>query len=113
MQENSIQTCVTSPPYFQLRDFGSGADQLGMENTPEEFIEKLVEIFRAVRRVLRPDGCLWVNIGDSYDKNNVIGIPWLLAFALRKDRWFVRSEIIWHKTKPNTRKRQRQADQMS
>ena len=65
LEPESVHTCVTSPPYYNLRDYGV-AGQIGNEDTPEEFVEKLVEVFREVRRVLRPDGTLWVNIGDSY-----------------------------------------------
>ena len=131
IQNDSINTCVTSPPYFGLRDYGT-AGQIGIEETPEEYIAKLIAVFREVYRVLRPDGTLWVNIGDSYvgsgkgagdptiGKRNLggryyppkytpkthasgckpkdlIGIPWLLAFALRADGWYLRQDIIWHK----------------
>lgn len=125
LEAESVHTCVTSPPYYNLRDYGV-AGQIGMESTPEEYIDKLVEVFRAVWRVLRPDGTLWVNIGDSYAtrsgaqppaniKNScghtakrppsgykckdLIGIPWMLAFALRADGWYLRQDIIW--AKPN------------
>ena len=105
---DSVHCCVTSPPYFNLRDYGASG-QLGQEATPEEYIKRLVEVFREVRRVLRPDGTLWLNIGDSYtsggrktrdfDKKpkDLIGIPWMLAFALRSDGWYLRQDIIWHK----------------
>ena len=122
------QTCVTSPPYFGLRDYGH-AGQLGLEATPDEYIAAMVEVFRGVRDVLADDGTLWVNIGDSYasggrktrdsdDKleqremdvrptdpigikpKDLIGIPWMLAFALRADGWYLRQEIIWHKPNP-------------
>ena len=131
----SAHTCVTSPPYFGLRDYGVGG-QLGLERTPEEYVAKLVEVFREVRRVLRPDGTLWLNIGDCYagsgkgrladgsscaagkqatNKGSVagrlkktpargckpkdlIGIPWMLAFALRDDGWYLRQDIVWAKT---------------
>lgn len=65
LEPESVHTCATSPPYYNLRDYGA-AGQIGMEETPEEYIAKLVDVFREVRRVLRPDGTLWVNIGDSY-----------------------------------------------
>lgn len=128
-----VNTCVTSPPYFGLRDYGH-IGQIGLEPTPDEFIAKLVAVFREVRRVLRDDGTLWLNIGDSYASNpasggaqsssmtggehkrtpkaggykrpegikpkDLIGIPWLLAFALRDDGWYLRQEIIWHKPNP-------------
>lgn len=65
LNSESVQCCVTSPPYFQLRDYGVDG-QIGLEDTPEEFIAKLVEVFHEVKRVLKPDGTLWVNIADSY-----------------------------------------------
>lgn len=124
LEPESVHTCVTSPPYYNLRDYGV-AGQIGAEATPEEFVEKLVEVFREVRRVLHPDGTLWVNIGDSYATRSgnqpptntrnscghtekrtppgykykdLIGVPWLLAFALRADGWYLRQDIIWNKS---------------
>ena len=133
MPDGIVNTCVTSPPYFGLRDYGH-AGQIGLEQTPEEFIGKLVEVFREVRRVLRDDGTLWVNMGDSYNAHpgqrkttdsiglkqasnegsntapsrhvdgikpkDLIGIPWMLAFALRADGWYLRQDIIWAKPNP-------------
>lgn len=100
-------TCVTSPPYYGLRNYGKDG-QIGLEETPEEYTRRLVEVFREVRRVLKDDGTLWLNIGDSYatkaagavKRKDLNGIPWLLAFALRSDGWHLRADIIWHK--PNT-----------
>ena len=130
----SVNMCVTSPPYYGLRDYGESG-QIGVEKTPAEYIVRLVVVFEEVRRVLVKDGTLWVNIGDSYagsgkgpmsmavagngknkelyQKNSriyevpktwdkikpkdLIGIPWLLAFALREKGWYLRSDIIWHK----------------
>lgn len=126
-----VQTCVTSPPYYGLRDYGHEG-QLGLEETPEEYIAAMVEVFRCVKDILADDGTLWVNIGDSYcgtgskgdwvDPKNpngrngqsvsktqkikgykskdLIGIPWMLAFALRADGWYLRQDIIWHKPNP-------------
>ena len=126
------QTCVTSPPYYGLRDYGHDG-QIGLEETPEQYIAAMVEVFRCVWDVLEDDGTLWVNIGDSYagsgkgpagnlgaanDERNMthtksssnipanckpkdlIGIPWMLAFALRVDGWYLRQDIIWHKPNP-------------
>lgn len=126
------QTCVTSPPYYGLRDYGHDG-QIGLEETPEQYIAAMVEVFRCVWDVLEDDGTLWVNIGDSYagsgkgpagnlgaanDERNMthtksssnipanckpkdlIGIPWMLAFALRADGWYLRQDIIWHKPNP-------------
>jgi DNA modification methylase len=189
MKPASIQTCITSPPYWGLRDYGTGMwtggdrkckhsqprsvgkstlgiakghgshesamryagecvvpyrdlcrkcgaqrvdDQIGLEKTPEEYVAKLVAVFAAVRRVLRDDGTLWLNLGDSYAAStkgssgtwrgpkqkpyegalhtdrrwqvpaglkgkDLVGIPWMVAFALRADGWYLRSDIIWHK----------------
>jgi DNA modification methylase len=95
-----VQTCVTSPPYFGLRDYGHEG-QIGLEQTPEEYIKAMVDVFRCVWDVLADDGTLWLNIGDSYNKEkNLIGIPWMLAFALRADGWYLRQDIIWHKPNP-------------
>lgn len=124
------QTCVTSPPYFGLRDYGHPG-QIGLEQTPDEYIAAMVEVFRCVRDVLADDGTLWLNIGDSYSSHkgqsqgvdpksgarrfglrpndkpmpgykhkDLIGIPWALAFALRADGWYLRQDIIWHKPNP-------------
>jgi DNA modification methylase len=160
LPDGCVQTCVTSPPYFGLRDYGV-AGQIGLEETPEQYVAAMVGVFRGVRRVLKDDGCLWLNIGDSYasgggagmqgksgDRANrrhtqtalgptrvtrgsrgghegkhgymetattdgpnrgplpgikpkdLIGIPWMLAFALRADGWYLRQDIIWHKPAP-------------
>ena len=130
----SVQTCITSPPYYGLRDYGGEKSQIGQEDTPEEYIQNLVSVFRSVRDTLKDDGTLWLNIGDSYynyrpgkgqglvkqtvsktnkiyqinvqgevinqmelKEKDLIGIPWMLAFALRQDGWYLRQDIIWHK----------------
>ena len=132
---DEARMCVTSPPYYGLRDYGGENSQIGMEQSPQEYIQQLVEVFRLVRDNLTDDGTLWVNIGDSYynyrsDGNypkqtvsktrqelptktpvrgnklkglkskDLIGIPWMLAFALRADGWYLRQDIIWHKPNP-------------
>jgi len=105
LPDASIHTVCTSPPYFGLRDYGTGDKQIGREPTPEDFVEALVEVFREIKRVLRPDGTLWVNLGDSYTigvlnglkPKDLIGIPWRVAFALQQDGWYLRQDIIWHK----------------
>jgi len=107
LPEKSIQTCVTSPPYWGLRDYGTPG-QLGLEPTPEEYVANMVEVFREVWRVLRKDGTLWLNLGDSYANANpgslkpkdLCGIPWRVAFALQADGWYLRSDIIWNKSNP-------------
>ena len=129
----SVQMCVTSPPYYGLRDYGTDG-QIGIEQTPQEYITRLLQVFAEVHRVLKNDGTLWINISDSYagsgkgiglteEKNeksrpiygkensvfkmskewenikpkDMIGIPWMLAFALRDYGYYLRSDIIWHK----------------
>jgi DNA modification methylase len=143
LEPGSVQTCVTSPPYFGLRDYGTDG-QIGLEPTPDEFVAALVEVFREVRRVLRDDGTVWLNLGDSYNnravnrpsshqgglgfdsdhlamswrdhsangrarmsiqdgdlkEKDLLGIPWMVAFALRADGWYLRSDIIWAKPNP-------------
>jgi len=135
--DEKVRMCVTSPPYYGLRNYGDESNQIGQEDTPEEYIQNLVNIFRNVRNCLTDDGTLWLNIGDSYynyrpgkgqalvqqtvsnnkqdlpDKcakrankleglkeKDLIGIPWMLAFALRADGWYLRQDIIWHKPNP-------------
>ena len=125
----SVQTCVTSPPYYGLRDYGVEG-QIGLEESPEAYVAKLVAVFREVKRVLKDDGTVWLNLGDSYagsgkggqseekrsenwqptyinkgmtyglKPKDLIGIPWLVAFALRADGWWLRSDIIWAKPNP-------------
>lgn len=107
VQDDSIDCCVTSPPYYGLRDYGMD-DQIGNEETADEFIARLVNVFREVRRVLKPTGTCWVNMGDSYalgptgrfKRKDMLGVPWMLAFALRADGWYLRQDIIWHKPNP-------------
>jgi len=136
LPDQSVQCCVTSPPYYGLRDYGVDG-QIGLEPTPDAYVAKLVAVFREVRRVLRDDGTLFLNLGDSYVSNpgdrskvggfqgnasperiaaessmsmnkhghglkpkDLIGIPWMVAFALRADGWYLRQDIIWHKPNP-------------
>lgn len=130
LPDESVHCCVTSPPYFGLRDYGNDG-QIGLEATPEAFVAEMVAVFREVSRVLRTDGTLWLNLGDSYagggrgggaegckQKTNIgsllgpkkppvglkpkdlIGVPWRVAFALQADGWFLRQDIIWHKPNP-------------
>ena len=113
LPEKSIHTCVTSPPYFGLRNYNDEEDQIGIEQSPEEYVQELVKVFREVKRVLADDGTLWLNLGDSYvstplDKSkmdglktkDLIGIPWRVAFALQQDGWYLRQDIIWDKPNP-------------
>lgn len=130
LPSESVQACITSPPYWGLRDYGVDG-QVGLEKTPEEFVNAMRLIFEQVRRVLKPDGTLWLNLGDSYMGGNrggnsvaitgrgkdasiiqrskklpglktkdLVGIPWRVAFALQSDGWYLRQDIIWHKPNP-------------
>ncbi|HDL7813841.1 TPA: site-specific DNA-methyltransferase [Yersinia enterocolitica] len=100
MADQSVHSCITSPPYYGLRDYGVEG-QIGLEESPEAFIQRLVGVFSEVRRVLRDDGTLWVNMGDSWGKGKQLnGIPWRFAFALQNDGWILRQDIIWHKSNP-------------
>ena len=101
LEDQSINTCVTSPPYWGLRNYNDEEKQLGMEDTIEKFVENLVKVFREVKRVLREDGTVWLNLGDTYLQNKqLVGIPWRVALALQKDGWYLRQDIIWHKPNP-------------
>jgi len=101
-RDNSFQACITSPPYFQQRDYASPG-QIGLESSPEEYVLRIVESFREVRRVLRKNGTLWMVIGDTYGKakgrhKDLLGIPWRVAFALQSDGWLLRQDIVIHKS---------------
>ncbi len=96
----SVNCGVTSPPYWGLRDYGVDG-QFGLESTPEAYIEQLVKVFREFRRILKDDGTLWLNLGDSYGKGKqLVGIPWRVALALQVNGWYLRQDIIWHKPNP-------------
>ncbi len=129
LPDQSVNCCVTSPPYWGLRDYNVKG-QIGLEETPEEHVEKIVKVFREVKRVLQDDGTLWLNLGDSYadagysnhantggarredggkpkhltgsglKPKDLVGIPWRVAFALQADGWWLRSDIIWEKRNP-------------
>lgn len=130
LESESVQTCITSPPYWGLRDYGVSG-QLGLEPTPSEYVQKLVLVFDEVKRVLTADGTLWLNLGDSYvgggrggnsqvitgrgkdasmvsrtkeiiglKPKDLVGIPWRVAFALQENGWYLRQDIIWHKPNP-------------
>ena len=99
IDDESIDCCITSPPYYGLRDYGE-SDQIGQEDTYQEYIENLVNIFEEVRRVLKSNGTLWLNLGDTYENKNLMGIPFRVAFALQEKGWYLRQDIIWHKPSP-------------
>ena len=96
LNDSSVDTVVTSPPYYGQRDYESDI-QIGHEKTIEDYVDTLVEIFGAVRRVLRPEGTLWLNLGDKYLNGQLQGLPWRVALGLQADGWVLRSDIIWHK----------------
>lgn len=98
-EDGQVRCCVTSPPYFALRDYGH-PDQIGNEAKPEEYIHSLVSVLREVRRVLADDGTLWLNLGDSRKDKNLLLIPARVALALQVDGWVLRSEIVWQKLNP-------------
>jgi len=99
LEPESVQCVVTSPPYWGLRDYGSDG-QLGLEATPEGYIDNMVEVFREVKKVLKRDGTLWLNLGDGYLQKNLVGIPWRVALALQADGWWLRNDIVWSKPNP-------------
>jgi DNA modification methylase len=96
IRDGTVQTCVTSPPYWGLRDYGNDG-QLGLESTPDEYVKNMVRVFAEVRRTLADDGTLWLNLGDTYVTKQLQGIPWRVALELQADGWWLRQEIIWHK----------------
>lgn len=137
LADASHRACVTSPPYWGMRDYGH-SEQIGMESTPQEWVGNCVKVFREVRRVLTEDGTLWLNVGDTFagsgkgawkpgrgqkeayvpdpggalakmartlppgcKRKDMIGLPWMLAFALRDDGWWLRCDVIWNK--PNAK----------
>lgn len=105
LANESVNCCVTSPPYYNLRDYGKD-NQIGLESTPDKYINTLVDVFKELKRVLKNDGTLWLNLGDTYStgvnvkSKNLLGIPWKVAFALQDDGWYLRQDIIWHKPNP-------------
>jgi len=100
LPDDLARTIVTSPPYYGLRDYGEDG-QYGAEGTLAEYVDRMVALFRELRRVLADDGTLWLNLGDSYGTGkNLLGVPWRVAFGLQDDGWILRSDIIWHKPNP-------------
>ncbi|WP_201769120.1 site-specific DNA-methyltransferase [Aphanizomenon flos-aquae] len=91
-----VQTVITSPPYYGQRDYCT-EEQIGIEENPDEYISRLLEIFDEVKRVLKEDGTLWINLGDKYIDGSLAGLPWKLALALKERGWILRSDIIWYK----------------
>jgi site-specific DNA-methyltransferase (adenine-specific) len=89
-------TLVTSPPYYRQRDYDDPR-QIGTETDPADYIQRLVNVFRECRRVLKPTGTLWLNLGDKYSDGGLLGMPWRVALALVEDGWTLRADVIWHK----------------
>lgn len=115
MDAESVQCVVTSPPYWQLRTYGTAGvtwqdgwcGELGREDDPRQYVAHLIDVMRGVRRILRPDGTLWVNLGDTYSAGidgvaakSLVGIPWRFALAMIDDGWVLRQDVIWHKSNP-------------
>lgn len=96
LPDESIDCCVTSPPYYNLRNYNN-SEQIGQELTPQHYIAKLVAVFAEVKRVLKPEGTLWLNLGDSYVDKNRLLIPARVALSLQDSGYILRDEIIWHK----------------
>ena len=92
-----VDCCITSPPYWQKRQYANGG--IGLEATPAQYVGKLLEVTREVRRVLKPYGVFWLNLGDSYHSKSLQGIPWRLAIAMLDEGWILRNDVIWHKCK--------------
>jgi DNA modification methylase len=92
----SVRTCVTSPPYWNLRDYG-GRSQLGREATAKRYVSNLTRVFDGVRQVLSEDGTLWLNLGDCWRDGELQGLPWRVVEALRSTGWVLRADVIWHK----------------
>ena len=95
----SVDMCVTSPPYYNLRDY-KNSNQIGAENTVSDFVENLCKVFDEVKRILKPTGSCWVNIGDTYDKKRLLQVPSRFEIAMCDRGWHLRNEIIWSKPNP-------------
>ncbi len=94
--EQSVDCMVTSPPYFNQRDYGHSL-QIGLEKTVPEYVARLVQVFDQIYRVLKNSGTVWLNLGDKYEEGQLLGIPWRVALALQERGWILRTDIIWHK----------------
>ena len=97
--DNSVDMCVTSPPYYNLRDY-KNSSQIGAENTVNDFVENLCKVFDEIYRILKPTGSCWVNIGDTYDKKRLLQVPSRFEIAMCDRGWHLRNEIIWSKPNP-------------
>ena len=97
--DNSVDMCVTSPPYYNLRDY-KNSGQIGAENTVKDFVENLCKVFDEIHRILKPTGSCWVNIGDTYDKKRLLQVPSRFEIAMCDRDWHLRNEVIWSKPNP-------------
>ena len=97
ISDNTIDCSITSPPYWQKRQYENGG--IGLESSPEEYIDSLYRIIIEVKRVLKPSGSFWLNIGDSYQNKSLLGIPWRIALRMIDDGWILRNDVIWNKHK--------------
>jgi len=97
MSDNSIDCCITSPPYWQKRQYENGG--IGLEASPTDYIESIYAIIKEIRRVLKPSGSFWLNIGDTYRNKSLVGIPWRIALRMIDDGWILRNNVIWNKHK--------------
>lgn len=93
---STVDCVVTSPPYFNQRDYGD-ARQIGAESTINDYVQQLAAVFAEIQRVLKPTGTLWLNLGDKYKRGQLLGMPWRVALNLIDQDWILRNEIIWHK----------------
>ena len=96
LPSDSIDTVVTSPPYYRQRDYDR-PEQIGQEDEPDAYVARLADLFRELHRVVRPTGSAWVILGDKYQKGQLLGMPWQVALAIREVGWQLRSDCIWHK----------------
>jgi site-specific DNA-methyltransferase (adenine-specific) len=99
LPDDFFQCIITSPPYFNLRDYSEGSEEkeIGKETKHEDYVSNLVDIFNVLKSKLKANGLLWLNLGDTYKNKMLMGIPWRVALALQDSGWILRSDIIWHK----------------
>lgn len=102
--DNSIDTVITSPPYWKLREYAESdsQDAIGLEDTFAEYLDKIANAFSKVKRVLKPTGSLWLNLGDKYHNKQLLGMPWRVALRLQDQGWILRNEVIWNQSKGST-----------
>ena len=98
--DESIGCVITSPPYWQMRKYHANGNDaslmIGEEKTPEEYVKRIAAIFHQIKRILKSDGSVWLNLGDKYHNKNLMGMPWRVALAMQEDGWILRNDVIWH-----------------